>query len=70
MSAEDKAKLKILLKHWVEHNKEHEEEFAIWADKARIAGASEAADSILGAVRAMDKAGDYLAQALRALGED
>ncbi len=31
-------KLKILLKHWIEHNHEHAETYIEWAEKARAAG--------------------------------
>ncbi len=70
MSAENLVKLKVLLKHWIEHNREHGKEFADWADRARAAGAGEAAESILSAAREMDASSESLSRALASLGED
>lgn len=35
---QDMEKLKILIKHWIEHNHEHAETYAGWAEKAKAAG--------------------------------
>lgn len=35
MSEQEKEKLKVLLDHWIEHNKEHADEFREWAEKAK-----------------------------------
>jgi len=60
MSMDEREKLKLMLAHWVEHNREHGEEFREWAEKARAMGEAGAADEILAAARAMDEAGNLL----------
>ena len=70
MSGEELTKLKILLKHWVEHNKEHSQEFIAWADKAKALGEAATGEKMLQAAGEMDKAGEFLSQALRKLGEE
>ena len=64
------AKLKVLLNHWVEHNREHSQEFSEWADRARASGNAEAGARISQAAGEMDKASELLSQALGILGED
>ena len=70
MSGEERAKLRILLKHWVVHNKEHSQEFIAWADKAKTIGEVEIGKKMLQAAGEMDKAGEFLSQALGELGEE
>ena len=41
---EDMGKLRHLLEHWIEHNEEHERNYAAWADKALAAGKPELAE--------------------------
>ena len=65
MSNEETAKLKTLLNYWIEHNKEHGQEFKEWADRVKALGAIESSKDMLQAVREMDKASECL---LRALG--
>jgi nickel/cobalt exporter len=67
MSGDDKDRLRALLGYWIEHNREHGEEFREWAEKARAMGEAEVAGEILEAVRAMDKAGELLAESLKRL---
>ena len=55
MSNEDKTRLKILLKYWIEHNEEHSREFKEWAEKARLMGEDKIATEILQAVENMDR---------------
>ena len=69
MDSDERAKLKLLLDHWVEHNREHGEEFREWADRARAFGEPDVADEILLAAAAMDKAGEFLSQSLKRLEE-
>lgn len=69
MGSDERAKLKILLNHWIEHNKEHGQEFREWAGRARGFGAAEAYKEMLQAAREMDKASGSLVQALRKLEE-
>jgi len=35
---DDKAKLKVLLDHWIKHNTEHQQSLVEWSDKARALG--------------------------------
>jgi len=60
----DMEKLEILLRHWVEHNKEHGKEFQEWAEKAKADGHIETHDDILSAVEKMGEANRYLLRAL------
>ena len=70
MGGDERAKLRVLLSHWVEHNREHSQEFSEWADKAKALGEVEVGESILRAAKVMDEASDFLTQALKKLGED
>lgn len=68
----EKEKLKILLKHWIEHNEEHAEEFREWAEKIynfEKFGISMdiAHDSLLEAARHMKESVESLGVALAAL---
>jgi len=67
MVEDERAKLKILLDHWIEHNKEHGEEFSQWAEKAKGFGDAKAHDVILEAAQQMSKVNEFLLKALRAL---
>ena len=69
MSNDDRAKLKTLLNYWVEHNREHAEEFKEWADKAEQMGEGEIAAEILQAVVSMDKVSELLSSTLKRLEE-
>jgi nickel/cobalt exporter len=61
----EREKFKILLNHWIEHNKEHSQEFREWAEKAKGLGEAENCDDILEAAQDMDKANEPLLRALR-----
>ncbi len=63
----EREKLKILLEHWIEHNGEHRQEYADWAEKAKAFGAAEVAGIMLKAAQEMGKASEYLAQARQRL---
>lgn len=67
MSNTEREKIKILLNHWIEHNKEHSQEFREWAEKAKGLGEAETCDDILEAAQDMDKANEPLLRALRRL---
>ena len=67
MSNTEREKFKILLRHWIEHNKEHSQEFREWAEKAKGFGEAEAYDDMLEAAQEMDKANEALLRALRRL---
>jgi nickel/cobalt exporter len=67
MNNVEREKFKILLNHWVEHNKEHSRDCREWAKKAKGFGEAETCDDILEAAQEMDKANDALLRALRTL---
>jgi len=67
MSNDERAKLRTLLNYWIEHNKEHSQEFREWAGKAKGLGEVEASKEMLQAAQEMDKASESLSQALRRL---
>jgi len=69
MSIDERDKLKALLNYWIEHNREHSQEFKEWADKAKILGEVEIAEEILQAAQEMDKASGLLSQSLKRLEE-
>jgi nickel/cobalt exporter len=70
MGSDERAKLKTLLNYWVEHNREHSQEFKEWADKARVMGEAKVAEEMLQAVQAMDRASGLLSQSLKRLEEE
>jgi nickel/cobalt exporter len=69
MGSDERAKLKTLLNYWIEHNREHGDEFKEWADKARAMGETEVAEKVLQAAQAMDSASGLLSQSLKRLEE-
>jgi hypothetical protein len=62
LSKEEKT-LKLLLNHWVEHNKSHEEGFKDWVEKSKQMGRVETSDSIKKAIEFMEKADEMLIEA-------
>ena len=70
MSNDERAKLRTLLNYWIEHNKEHSQEFREWAEKARSFGEAEAGEEMLQAAQEMDKVSKFLSQALGRLEEE
>jgi hypothetical protein len=68
MSNVDRGRLETLLKHWVQHNREHSQEFRSWAKKTEDLG-EVAHDAILAAAQQIDKANEFLFQALDNLKE-
>ena len=69
MGSDERAKLKTLLNYWIEHNREHSDEFKEWVDKARTMGETEVAEKLLQAAQAMDSASGLLSQSLKRLEE-
>lgn len=65
---EQMEKLRVLLPHWIEHNRGHAEECGKWSVLARQAGEEGVADHIAAAVAAMNQASDLLDKALRMAG--
>jgi len=69
VSSEEKAKLKTLMKYWIEHNEEHSQEFREYAEKARQMGEGRVAEEILQAVENMDRVTEILSKTLKRLQE-
>ncbi len=59
----DQEKLRVLIPHWIEHNREHADEFRRWAKQA-----NDAAPDILTAAEAIARANESLATALEKMG--
>lgn len=55
--------LKVLLHHWVDHNKSHEESFKEWVEKSKSMNKPEVANYISKAVELMEKADEMLIEA-------
>ena len=68
MTSGEVDKLRILLDYWIEHNREHSQEFREWAEKADSLGVDIGGD-ILQAANEMDKASEILSHAQRKLRE-
>jgi hypothetical protein len=65
---EQMEKLRVLLPHWIEHNRGHAEECGKWATFARDAGEETVAVYIESAISAMNQASELLDKALLAAG--
>jgi hypothetical protein len=63
----EKDRLRVLLDYWVEHNKEHGEEFREWAEKAKGFGDDALSEELAAAAREMEKANASLTRALTRL---
>lgn len=61
-------KLRALLPHWIEHNREHANEFEHWANTAVTEGHPDAAELIREAVEHVRQANSLLDHALEHLG--
>ena len=61
-------KLRVLLPHWIEHNRGHAEECGKWSALARQSGEEGVADHIDAAIAAMIQASDLLDKALQMAG--
>ncbi|TZE80614.1 hypothetical protein [Calorimonas adulescens] len=55
--------LSILLAHWIEHNKSHEENFREWADKSEKLGKTKVSEMISKAADSLNAANLYLLEA-------
>jgi nickel/cobalt exporter len=67
MVSDDKTRLKTLLSYWVDHNREHSQEFREWADKASKMGEGGVAKDLLKAVGDMEKVTATLSGILKSL---
>ncbi len=65
---ENKEKLRILLQHWIDHNKGHANEFAKWQETMKEEGNQEIAHHISHAIGSMEKVNEYLTAALQEAG--
>ncbi len=65
---ESKDKLRVLLQHWIDHNKSHVEEFEKWRQIADTEGESKVAAHIADAISDMFHANDALGKALNEAG--
>lgn len=61
-------KIKILLQHWIDHNKEHAGEYSKWQESMVDEGYGELAGYIGAAVQEMDRVNEYLEKALEEVG--
>ena len=64
---DDKEKLPIIIKHWVEHNESHMEEYRQWAQKAEELGLTAVKTRISDAMEAIIQSNDLLKEALKEL---
>ncbi|MTI69419.1 MAG: hypothetical protein FH751_04070 [Firmicutes bacterium] len=55
--------LKVLLVHWVNHNKSHQEKFDEWVEKSSELGKEEVSEYIKKASEYIDKANEMLMEA-------
>lgn len=67
--AKDLEKLRALLKHGVEHNKDHQEEVRKWANEADELGETEARKLLFEASEILNKASSTMSRALDKLGQ-
>jgi len=65
---DDKERLRIVLKHLIEHNEGHKEDYKRWIELARQNGLNDVASLIEEAGSYMEKAGSALDHALEHLG--
>lgn len=57
-------KLRVLLQHWIDHNKGHAAEFSKWQNLMHEDGENNVAVHIAGAIKAVEQANDLLGKAL------
>ena len=62
-----RGKMPTLLRHWIEHNESHGEEYRRWADIAREEGAERVGTLILEAAERIRSANEKLKEALENL---
>lgn len=64
----DLEKLRVLLPHWITHNREHGEEFKRWAEDIEKAGHKEVAGALKRAIEATKEATGMLEHCLELAG--
>ncbi|MDH4317457.1 MAG: hypothetical protein OEV64_03625 [Desulfobulbaceae bacterium] len=67
-SMNDPEKLRVILPHWIAHNKGHWEEFEKWASLLEASGRSQLSDELRSAVTALREAQVHLEASLEILG--
>ena len=60
-------KLEIILKHWMEHNREHASEYEKWSQKAKEEGLEDVSAAIERAIEVMQESNGNLFEALELL---
>ncbi|AOY76417.1 zinc transporter [Clostridium formicaceticum] len=61
--SQDEKTLRVLLVHWINHNRTHQDSFLEWVDKAKNMEKEEVAVHIQKAVEFMEKANEMLIEA-------
>jgi hypothetical protein len=61
-------KLRVMLQHWIEHNKGHVEEFEKWREVMRQDGQTLLAGQLAGAIATMSSVNELLGKALHDAG--
>jgi hypothetical protein len=61
---EEEKKLSLLLAHWIEHNKEHAQDFKRWADKAKTFDGL-VYEELIDAVKHVEEVNESLSNALK-----
>ncbi|MFC1871225.1 hypothetical protein ACFLYF_02340 [Chloroflexota bacterium] len=69
MVDDEKVKLGTRLGYWIEHNKEHAQEFSEWAKKVETRGERETAEDMRAAAREMEGVNKCLSRALKRITE-
>ena len=64
---EEKDKLAIVIKHWIEHNESHIEEYRQWAEKAGEMGLDAVKARITEAMKAIEQSNSILEEAQKEL---
>lgn len=64
---EKRGKIPVLIRHWIEHNESHGEEYRRWADIAREEGLEQVGTLILEAAERIRSANEKLREALEDL---
>jgi hypothetical protein len=64
---EKSEKIPVLIRHWIEHNESHGEEYRRWADIVREEGLEEVGTLILEAADRIQSANEKLKEALEQL---
>lgn len=64
----DVDKLRMLLPHWIAHNREHASEFRTWIERVRGIGQARVVEHLEAAIQNMDAANRDLQAALEYLG--